>query len=130
MGTADIGIIARGRGLNELFASAAAGMVHLLADEKTIRLEVKRNISLEAGDTETLLVEWLNELLYLLDTERLLLYEFEIRIELNKLSAKCRGMAIDRRKHELKREIKAATYHDLRITREGSLYSAKIIFDI
>jgi SHS2 domain-containing protein len=128
--TADIGIIARGRDLNELFNSAARGMLHLLTDEGTGRQDVRREINLEAGDTETLLVEWLNELLYLLDTERLLLFEFDVFIEGGKLSAKCRGMAIDRRTYTLKREIKAATYHDLRIIKDGSHYSAKIIFDI
>ena len=127
---ADIGIIAHGCDLSELFTNAASGMLHLQTGQNAIKPEVKREIMLEAGDPETLLVEWLNELLYLLDTERLLLNKFEIHIEQNKLRANCRGMVMDPARHKLKREIKAATYHDLRITREGSDYSAKIIFDI
>jgi len=128
--TADIGIVARGRDLDELFANAAAGMLYLMAGEDFSESTVQREIELQASDDETLLVGWLNELLYILDTERLLLNKFDIAVSGNRLEAKCAGEKLEVRRHSLKREIKAATYHDLRVEKANGEYVARIIFDI
>jgi SHS2 domain-containing protein len=128
--TADIGIVARGSDLSALFSNAAAGMLSLLIEADTLRRDITREISLEAGDTESLLVEWLNELLYIIDTEKLVLCKFDILIEGNRLTARCAGQELDRKSHRLRREIKAATYHDLEVYERDGEYSARIIFDI
>ena len=128
--TADIGIIARGRDLSGLFANAAAGMLYLMAGEDFSNPTVHRKLELQADDAEALLVEWLNELLYILDTERLLLNKFDIAVSGNRLEAKCAWEKLEVRRHRLKREIKAATYHDLRVEKANGEYVARIIFDI
>jgi SHS2 domain-containing protein len=128
--TADIGIIARGSELSALFSNAASGMLSLLIETGTLRQDIIREVSLEAADTETLLVQWLNELLYIMYTEKLVLFKFDILIKQNGLFACCAGQEIELNSHMFKREIKAATYHDLRIVERGGEYSAQIIFDI
>jgi SHS2 domain-containing protein len=128
--TADIGIIARGSGLPALFSNAASGMLSLLIEADTLRQDVTREISLEAGDMETLMVQWLNELLYITYTEKLVLHKFDIVIDENRLAASCKGQEIELNSHIFKREIKAATYHNLRIVERDGEYSAQIIFDI
>jgi SHS2 domain-containing protein len=128
--TADIGIIAHGSDLAVLFSNAAAGMLSLLTDLDTLQPDITREIRLEAMDAETLLVQWLNELLYIIYTDKLVLYKLDILIEGNRLEAKCAGQELDPKDHRLKREIKAATYHDLEIAERNGEYSAKIIFDI
>jgi len=70
--TADVGLIARGRTLRELFANAARGLVDLMVDPEGLREEIQMQVTVSAGDREALLVGWLNELLYLLDTRRFL----------------------------------------------------------
>jgi SHS2 domain-containing protein len=128
--TADIGIIARGSDLAVLFSNAASGMLSLLTDVDTLRQDITREIRLEARDAETLLVEWLNELLYIMDTEKLVLCKFDILIDENRLEARCAGQEMDPKNHRFRREIKAATYHNLEITERDGQYSVKIIFDI
>jgi SHS2 domain-containing protein len=128
--TADIGIIARGSDLPALFSNAASGMLSLLIEVDTLRPDTTREIRLEAVDMETLLVQWLNELLYIIYTEKLVLFKFDILIEENRLEAKCGGQKVDSKSHRFIREIKAATYHELRIVEKDDEYSAQIIFDI
>jgi SHS2 domain-containing protein len=128
--TADIGIIVRGNNMPVLFSNAASGMLSLLIESDTLRRDIYREINLEADDTETLLVQWLNELLYIIYAEKLVLFKFDIFIEKNRLVVKCGGQKVDSKSHVFKREIKAATYHDLRIVERNGEYSARIIFDI
>jgi SHS2 domain-containing protein len=128
--TADIGLIIHGDSLKELFVNAAAGMFSLITDTDKIKPAVKREVELSAGDMESLLVDWLNELLYLLDIDHLVFGRFEISgLADNSIKAVCYGEKING-KHEIKREVKAATYHMLNLTKEGTGYKARVIFDI
>jgi len=128
--TADIGIIVRGRDPAELFCNAASGMLSLLTEVDTLRQDIIQEINLEAGDTETLLVQWLNELLYIMYTEKLVLCKFDVLIDGTRLAARCAGQKMDLKSHGFRREIKAATYHDLEVVERNGEYSARIIFDI
>jgi len=128
--TADIGIIAHGSDLAVLFSNAALGMLSLLIDVSTLRPDLTREIRLEAVDSETLLVEWLNELLYIIYGENLVLCKFDISIDEDRLTARCFGCEVGLKNHRFQREIKAATYHDLEIVARDGEYSARIIFDI
>jgi len=128
--TADIGIVAYGNDLVTLFSNAAAGMLSLISKSGGHVYDVTRTISLEAEDNETLLIEWLNELLYIIYTEKLVLHGFDIVIDEGRLTAECAGQKLKQGGLVITREIKAATYHDLEITYKEGIYSAKIIFDI
>ena len=128
--TADIGIIARGKDLPTLFSNAAAGMLSLLIDVDTLRQNITREIMLESEDAESLLVQWLNELLYIIYTEKMVLFKFDIVIDGNRLTARCAGQELEPEDHRIRREIKAATYHDLEIGQRDGGYRVKIIFDI
>jgi SHS2 domain-containing protein len=63
--TADIGIKVYGKNLQQLYENAAYGMFSLLLDLEKVRPDKKLKISVEGGDPESLLVNWLNELIYL-----------------------------------------------------------------
>jgi len=126
--TADVGIRAHGASLDELFAAAAAGMFSLVADLRKVRAVGEVEVRVKADDLEALMVRWLSELLFLHETQRLLLKEFDVRIAGTSLEARARGEAIDKKRHELKLNIKAVTYHRLRIDRKAGL--AEVIFDI
>ena len=129
--TADIGITAYGKDLACLLANAAYGMLTLIVEPETVNSTVTGKIELEELDDVALLVEWLNTLLYELDANRLLFKEFDIVVTgQTRLAAVCRGERLDLAKHALKREVKAATYHNLSISNENGIYVARIIFDI
>jgi len=88
---------------------------------------VWRAVSLEALDRESLLVEWLNELLYLAESEGLLLSAFEIEsLTDTTLQGRVGGIPAE----ETRSDIKAATYHDLALEEEEGGWSTLITFDV
>jgi SHS2 domain-containing protein len=129
--TADIGIAVYGADIKELFANAAVGLFSLMTELADIKESIERELKLSAEDEEVLLIEWLNELIYVFDVEHIIFKRFEIEeLTGNHIRARCFGEKIDPRQHEMKREIKAATYHMLRISRGNRGYEVKVIFDI
>ncbi len=129
--TADIGIIVYGTDLKQVFANAALGLFSLIADLDNVKEHIKRDVEISAEDPEVLLVEWLNELIYIFDVEHILFKRFEIKeLESNIIKATCYGEKVKAGHHKLKREVKAATYHMLKLNKENGTYKVQIIFDI
>jgi len=129
--TADIGIAAYGADTKQLFTNAALGLFSLMADLDGIQEVVQRELKLSADDEEVLLIEWLNELIYIFDVEHIIFKRFEIdELSGNQIRARCFGEKMKPGQHKLKREVKAATYHMLRITKDNRGYEVKVIFDI
>jgi len=128
--TADIGIIAYGADLRQAFANAARGLFSLITRLGDVNEALHRDIELTADDAESLLVDWLNELVYYFDAEGILFKRFDI-IELNNSHLKARGYGekADSARHELKMGVKAATYHMLKIEKNNG-YRVQVIFDI
>ncbi len=126
--TADRAIVARGASLQELFENAARGMNAILGfrPDPGAAPEARR-IALEAVDAEGLLVSWLSELAFLAETESLGFERFGFeRFSPTALAA----TAFGRKAAAMEKLIKAVTYHDLAIRREGGIYTARIVFDV
>ena len=129
--TADIGIVVHGTHIKQVFANAALGLFNLMADLDNLKENTRREIKLSAEDVEVLLIEWLNELIYISEVEHIIFKKFEIdELSNTNLKATFFGEKIKPGQHRLKREIKAATYHMLRINKENGSYKVQIIFDI
>jgi SHS2 domain-containing protein len=126
--TADVGIRAYGATLEELFANAAAGMSSLITDLDRVVPKGEVVVRVKGEDMGELLVNWLQELLFLHETQHLLLCEFDVTLDGLALNARARGEGIDKGRHELKLAIKAVTYHNLKIDPAKGV--AEIIFDI
>ncbi len=127
--TADVGIIAYGSTLAEIFSEAASGLAGVVCDLDTVRAVEVRAITVDAQDLEGLLVAWLSEMLFYLDSEQLLLCEHDITIEEGwTLRSTSRGERMDPERHGLKGGIKAVTYHMLEINREKGY--AKVLLDV
>jgi SHS2 domain-containing protein len=126
--TADVGIRAYGRTVDELFANAAEGMFSLIADLTKVKPVGEVEVRLEAEDLSTLLLRWLSELLYLHETQRVVFSSFEVHVVGTTLDGRARGEAIDKARHELKLAIKAVTRHGLTVDPKKGI--AEVIFDI
>ena len=114
--TADIGLTAYGDTLAETFANAAFGLFSIIADLDNVRETESRSVEVGADDAQMLLVDWLNELIYLFDVERLLFKRFEIsHFETSRLKANCFGERYDPSRHQVKLGVKAATYHRVQV---------------
>jgi SHS2 domain-containing protein len=128
--TADVGIIAYGRTLAELFANAAAGMMAFLIDAATVRPLERRRLTVTADDREGLLVAWLNELLVLLNGEGFIPRDYRIeQLTDTRLEAVVLGEPVDPERHRFRLDVKAATYHQLEI-RNDERWQARVIFDV
>ena len=128
--TADIGVRANGKDLEEAFAEAAKGLFSVMTNIEKVDSVGEYHIEMSARDHEELLVDFLSELVYLFEVESLLFSEFEVDIKSNDektLLVKARGERIDHDKHELKKAVKAVSYHDIKVDPKGEI---QVIFDV
>jgi SHS2 domain-containing protein len=126
----DVGLRVWGRGMEELFENAAIGMADLITDTSNIKEEEVRTIHIQAEGIESLLVQWLNELIYIFDTSGFIGKRFRVEIKDNSLRAEVQGGNFDPSRDERRLLLKAATYHGLSLRRGDDRYEAMVIFDI
>src|SRR5947207_6807195 len=129
--TADVGLHAYASTLPELFIHAAQGMESLMVSPEQVRLLVSLEITAEGHDVVSLLIAWLNELIFLFDTEYLIFREFEIdSLTETYLKGHASGESYDAQRPDLSSAIKAVTWHEATVERTAEGYKARIIFDI
>jgi SHS2 domain-containing protein len=125
--TADLALKVHGHSLEEIFINAARGLFSLMADLENLAPSVSREVHLEAPDRESLLVDWLNELLYLHEVEEEIYTRFDIEtLSSTALSATVRGTKTE----ASKLTIKAATFHELEIRETDDGYLTTVVFDV
>ena len=128
--TADVGIIAYGADLKQAFASAARALFSLITELDDVEEVIHQDIKLNASDLESLLVGWLNELVYRFDTEGILFRRFDIsQLDDTHLEARGYGEKADSSRHKLKTGVKGATYHMLKVDKTDG-YRLQVLFDI
>ena len=117
--------------LASLYSDAASGLFSIIvANQNEIRPVKQRRLAIDGAQPDLLLFDWLNELLYLYDTEQLLLRRFEVETSAEGLTADVRGEPIDMSRHHLEHEVKAITYHGLLVRPDGEGWLAEVIVDI
>jgi len=129
--TADIGIRVKGCDLKDLFKNSALAMFDITAQKKqpVTKKQEKIIIKQKADDLEELFVNWLNELLSLSSTKELIFSDFQInKLERNSLEANVIGESM--KNYKINTEIKAATYHQLKLKNDESGWQAEVIFDV
>ena len=126
----DVGLTIYGETLEELFENAAAGLSDLITDSSALEASEVKDVAISADSTEGLLVQWLNELVFLLDAFNFIGKSFTVTIENNKLAAAISGGFFDPHTHESRLLVKAATYHELSLQKSDSGWVATVIFDI
>jgi SHS2 domain-containing protein len=130
--TADVGLELEAPDLKAAFALAAASMFDLMCDLDTVGDDVRRTVRTRArdGDLENMMVRWLTELLYVFESERLLLSGFDVvKLEDGGIEAEVVGEQFDPGLHAVKLEIKAATYHELAVDQVEGVWHVRVIFD-
>ena len=129
--TADLGLRIRAADLDTLFNEAAQCLFSAVVEDLgSVRPAQRIDVDLRGDDREYLLFDWLKELLYHFDAEHLLLGRFEVHVRPDGLSATAWGEPLDRARHVLDHEVKAVTYHGLRVEQVGDQWEAEVIVDI
>lgn len=125
--TADLALRVHSHSLEEIFANAAYGLFSMMADLENLSPSISREVHLEAPDRESLLVGWLNELLYLHEVEEEIYSRFEIEtLSPTGLSAVVWGTKMT----ASRLTVKAATFHNLAIRETEDGYLATVVFDV
>jgi SHS2 domain-containing protein len=126
--TADVKFQAWGKTLEELFSNCAIAVSKTLC-KGLIKRKKTYKIKAYGQDNESLLYNFLEELLYLFDTEHFIAGRVtEIKITGNKLTAKIAGDSSE--KYEIKNYIKSPTYNDMFIKKENGRWICQVVLDV
>lgn len=129
--TADLGVEICGPDCNQLFINAGRTLFDLICGTSAIDKKTAVPVTVEGSGYDDLMINWLRELLYLHQVKGYLLSTFIIHeLDAFHLIATVTGEQFDARRHELLREIKAVTYHQLTIEQGEEGWTARIVFDI
>ena len=124
--TADIGFRTWGSTLPELFENAAHALVSFAEPAATAGCE--RTVDLKADDDESLLVAWLSEVLYLLDSGTMVPSQFTVRaVQDHRINATVAGRAGH---GQWRLIVKAVTYHQIEVTQRGGRWEATVYLDV
>ena len=126
--TADWALRIYGYDLARLLQNAARGMATLMIEDlDAVPTNVERRLAIDSLDAETLLVDWLSEMVYWAESELLVFVKYEMRqVSEKHLEAKLFGGRVP----ALLKHIKAATYHELDIVEIETGLMATVVFDV
>ncbi len=129
--TADLGIDVFGETQADLFKHAALALFDLMVDAACMQTMQCREMVIEGADRTDLFVNFLREILYLFNGEGLVLTVCRVgQINDQKLTAEIRCGRYDARKHRVKKEIKAVTYHQAAVRETAQGWQGRVIFDV
>lgn len=129
--TADIGLRVWGPTAEEVFEEAGRALFSLVCDPQDIAELETVDVEIDGEGMDLLLVAWLNELLAIFEARRMVLSGFEVqRLEEQRLVARVGGEPLDRERHVVCGGVKAATLHDLRLSRRGDGWEGFVLLDV
>ncbi|MDY6965509.1 MAG: archease [Halobacteriota archaeon] len=127
--TSDVGFEVEEESLEELFSSAAIAMYELMTDPGEIETVLERKVEVQSEDLESLMFDWMDELIFLFESEHLIFKSFNLSIDGFHLDGRCRGGVFDPAKHESGIAVKAVTYHMMEV-KKNDLWKARVILDV
>jgi cytidylate kinase len=128
---ADIGIRGIGTTVAEAFAQVALALTAVITDPCSVSPQSSINIKISADDLDTLLFDFLNHIIYEMDTRNMLFSQFDISISQLNLTATLTGEPIIPSKHHPAVEVKAATYYELLVRKQpDGTWCAQCVVDV
>ena len=117
--------------MEQLFAAAAQGLFSLLVDPSLVRPAKQRSVTADAGDLVGLLIAFLNELLYVHESEDFLMASAAVTaLTPTRVEAVLTGETIDSKRHRVQHHVKAVTYHRAIVEQTASGWRATVIVDV
>ena len=128
--TADVKFQAFGKNLEEVFENSALAMFKVMSDKK-IKPLVKKKIKVNGKDLENLLYNFLEELIFLLDSKNFFLAKInKIKINEKKLTAEAEISGDNVEEYETKLDVKAITYNEMFVKKIGKDWVAQVVLDV
>ena len=132
--TADMAFEAFGANLDELFSNAGEAVAAAMVEPKSMPPKLKKKIKMQNKKLEDLLIDFLNEIIYLKDAQSLLFPKVKVKIKkkdsLYLLAADLAGDKIDFSKHKVEADVKAATWHGFELRQKGKTWYTRVVLDI
>ncbi len=129
--TADFGIQVFGQSAQDVFIQAAYAMMEQIVNRKALEVKFENQLVIEGFDWPDLMVNWLRELLFLWSGNELLMKRALINtLSPNRLSAVLKLDVYSAKRHVIKNEIKAITYHELQVKQTVAGWQAQFICDV
>ena len=126
--TADVMVRCRGKTLEECFENAAYALSDQTVDATKVEAKDMFSVDVTGGDDEERLYAFLSEILFLQDAEYYAFSEFRVTINGDRVTAQIYGEPLDVKKHHAKTEVKAITYHMMKV--DPSVPELTVVFDI
>jgi SHS2 domain-containing protein len=127
----DLGVRGVGSTQGEAFEMAAMALTAAVVDPTLVAPRTPVAVSCVSHDTEFLLFDWLNAVIFEMDTRQMIFSQFDIRqINATSLHALIRGERIDRRRHAPAVHVKGATLSELKVSHESGVWIAQCIVDV
>ena len=128
---ADVGVRGLGATPEQAFEQAALALTAVVTDPEIVAPKEMLELSCMAPNTELLLVDWLNSLIFEMATRNMLFSRFEVHMDGNHLTANVWGEALEVARHHPAVEIKGATYTALKVAQQpdGS-WVAQCVVDV
>jgi SHS2 domain-containing protein len=129
--TADGGLLIEAPDAAALFADAALALVDQVVDRQTVQDRDQRTLAVDGAEWTDLMVNWLREVLYLINGRQWLVSKVKIlTVAETRVTARLHGEGFAPRRHGLRGEIKAVTYHQARVENGAGRWQARIILDL
>jgi SHS2 domain-containing protein len=129
--TADICVRVYGESFDDLLRNAARAMMDIITDREKVNPSQEIKIKAQGETKEELLVHWLDEILFIHQVKKMVLRDFEVHlVSETEVRGKAFGESIDAERHEIGLDIKAITYHNLKIEPSDDRLKVDIVFDI
>ena len=129
--TADMGLEARADSLGELFEALGEGLAEVVCSREQVASAQRWPLAVSAEDTEAMAVDFLSAVLNVIQTDRFMVRDVVVASAGgNAIVAELRGEPFDPLRHAIAREVKAVTYHQLRIAPEGSQWIGRVVLDV
>lgn len=127
--TSDVVFEAYGKGLGELFENAAFALFSVICQVEKIEPMIKKTVDVMGRDVKDLMFNWLQEMIGVVDLERLFLSKFDIKeISNTHVKADCYGEEADPKKGGTL--VKAVTYYKFNVEKTGKGYKVTVSLDI
>lgn len=126
--TADVMVSCKGKDLEECFENAAYALFDQMVDATTIKGSVIKEIISKGHDDEEKLYSFLSELLFVMETEGLVFNDFKVAFTDDAVKCIAKGESLDLGRHNPKTEVKAITYHELKV--DHNVPCVTVIFDV
>lgn len=127
---ADVGVRGIGKNVEEAFEMGAQALTMIVAEEHEIKSTESLEIQCHAPNLEILFFDWINAVIYEMDTRHMVFGSYDIHIHENDLKAKISGEPLDLAKHSSTVEPKGATMTELKVEKKGDSWIAQCIVDV